>query len=302
MPGGIIQISFRLTSARPGIPRQCQPRHDRMFMFNPRTLYRRWQLARHSLPDAAWRQALARLPYCQALTPQERQRLRDLVTLFLLQKKFEGAAGLIVTDEMRLWVAVQACVLILNLGLEYYVGWTTVILYPGDFRVRRRYAEHISETAWQHDALTLVHEADDELSGESWPQGPVILSWQAVSTVHAAQNVVLHEFAHKIDMLNGDADGFPPLHAGMHRDRWTRDFEDGYHALCDALDNDRPLEIDPYAAESPAEFFAVVSETFFINPGLIEREFPSIYRQLAEFYRQDPLAHLPPQNNGDRTT
>ncbi len=268
-------------------------------MFSLRGLYRRWQLKRHSVPSADWEKVVARLPYCQALTPKDRRRLRDLVTLFLLQKKFEGAAGLIVTGEMRLWVALQACVLILNLGLEYYTGWTTIILYPGDFRVRRQYSEHISETLWQHDSLTLVHEGDDDLSGESWPHGPVIMSWQAVSAISTTQNVVLHEFAHKIDMLNGDADGFPPLPVGMHREAWTHDFEDGYQYLCDALDNDRPLDIDVYAAESPAEFFAVLSETFFVDPWLVNREFPKIYRRLAEFYRQDPRALLTMRKDGD---
>jgi Mlc titration factor MtfA (ptsG expression regulator) len=261
-------------------------------VFSLRTLYRQWQLKRHPIPAADWDKVLARLAYCQALSPDERRSLRDLVILFLLQKKFEGAAGLIVTDEMRLWVALQASVLILNLGLEYYSGWTTIILYPGDFRVRHRYAEELTETMWHHDSLALVHESEDELSGESWPQGPVILSWQAANTISASQNVVLHEFAHKIDMLNGEADGFPPLHAGMHSEQWTRDFETGYRDLCDALDNNRPVEIDAYAAESPAEFFAVLSETFFIDPWLVYREYPNIYRHLMDFYRQDPRALL----------
>lgn len=268
-------------------------------MLSPRALYRRWLLKRHPLPAADWARAVTFLPYCQALDPTDRQRLRDLATLFLLQKRFEGAAGLVVTDEMRLWVALQACVLILNLGLEYYAGWSAVILYPGDFRVRRRHAEELAEAPWQHESLALVHEAEDELSGESWPQGPVILSWQAVNTSSTKQNIVLHEFAHKIDMLNGDADGFPPLHAGMHAQAWTRDFEAAYQDLCDALDSDQPVRIDAYAAESPAEFFAVLSETFFIDPRLVYEDFPMIYRHLKDFYRQDPRALLAGGGNGN---
>lgn len=267
-------------------------------MRSPCAWYRHWRLKRHSIPAADWDNVTTRLPYSQALAPKERQRLRELVIHFLLQKKFEGAAGLIVTDQMRLWVALQACVLILNLGLKYYAGWTTVILYPGDFRVHRRHSEGLSETPWGHDSLTLVHEAEDELSGESWPRGPLILSWQAANTVSTTQNVVLHEFAHKLDMLNGDADGFPPLPAGMNSERWTHDFETGYRDLCDALDNSRPVDIDAYAAESPAEFFAVLSETFFIDPWLVYRDFPKIYQHLVEFYRQDPCALLAMRKNG----
>ncbi len=255
-----------------------------------RRLYRRWLLKRHRIPEADWQRAVERLPYCQALGPADRQRLRELVTLFLLDKEFEGAAGLVVGDDMRLRVALQACVLILNLGLEYYAGWSAIILYPGDFRVRRRHAEELAATLWEHESLTLVHETTDELSGESWPHGPVILSWQAVNSHDAEQNIVLHEFAHKIDMLNGEADGFPPLHAGMPAAEWTRDFESAYRGLCDALEGGEPVRIDPYAAESPAEFFAVLSETFFIDPRLVYRDFPAVYRQLRKFYRQDPQA------------
>lgn len=266
-------------------------------MFSLRVLYQRWQLRRHSLPAADWEYAVSSLPYCQALTPADRHRLRNLVVLFLLQKKFEGAAGLAVTDRMRLWVALQACILILNLELEYYAGWTTIILYPGDFRVPHRYTEELSEAPWHHDSLALVHESEDVLSGESWPQGPVILSWQAASTISASQNVVLHEFAHKIDMLNGNADGFPPLHVGMRAALWKSDFEAGYQDLCNTLDSGLPTHIDAYAAESPAEFFAVLSETFFIDPWLVYREFPIIYRHLLDFYRQDPRTLLAGEGN-----
>lgn len=258
-----------------------------------RRLYRRWLLKRHRIPEADWARAIERLPCCQALDPADRQRLRELVTFFLLDKEFEGAAGLVVGDDMRLWVAVQACVLILNLGLEYYSGWSAIILYPGDFRVRRRHAEQLAETLWEHESLALVHETTDELSGESWPRGPVILSWQAVNSRDPWQNIVLHEFAHKIDMLNGEADGFPPLHTGMHAPDWTRDFAAAYQGLCDALDSGEPVRIDPYAAESPAEFFAVLSETFFIDPRLVHRDFPAVYRHFKDFYRQDPQALLP---------
>jgi len=199
--------------------------------------------------------------------------------MFLARKHFEGAAGLEINDRIRVSIALQACTLILNLGLEYYEGWSSIVVYPGDFLVTREYS----------DETGVVHRYVDELSGESWHGGPVILSWDAVqeATRHA-QNPVLHEFAHKLDMLQGEADGFPPLHAGMNSVAWTRAFRQAYDNLVHAIETGGPVEIDDYAAENPAEFFAVLSESFFIEPEIVMTNFPAVYDQLRLFYRQDP--------------
>ena len=229
-------------------------------------------LEKHRIDDALWQKATKRF----AFLPKT-EKLRELVLLFLAEKQFSGAHGLEVTDAMRVSIAAQACVPILELGIDWYAGWSGIVVYPGDFRVRR------SEV----DEEGVLHEWDDELAGEAMPGGPVVLSWD--SAAHDAQiNVVIHEFAHKLDMLNGAADGLPPLHAGMDRRAWTAAFEQAYEGFCDALERGRDTWLDPYAAEHPAEFFAVLSEKFFSDATEVKRRYPDAYDQLKLFYRQDP--------------
>ena len=178
---------------------------------------------------------------------------------------------------MRVAIAAQACLPILNLGLDWYDDWVGVIVYPGDFRVRRH----------DIDAAGVVHEWDDALAGEAMPGGPVVLSWD--SAAHAREmNIVIHEFAHKLDMRNGDADGLPPLHADMDRRVWHAAFRAAFDGFCDALERGRETWLDPYAAEHPSEFFAVLSEAFFERPQETRRRYPDVYDQLRLFYRQDP--------------
>jgi len=180
---------------------------------------------------------------------------------------------------MRVSIAAQASLPILELGLDWYAGWTGIVVYPGDFRVRRR----------EMDEDGVVHEWEDELAGEAMPGGPIVLSWDAAAH-DPAMNVVLHEFAHKLDMLNGEADGVPPLHVGMDRRAWLATFEDAYEGFCDAVDRGKDTWLDPYASEHPSEFFAVVSEAFFGDPRETKRRYPGVYDQLVLFYRQDPAA------------
>jgi MtfA peptidase len=155
------------------------------------------------------------------------------------------------------------------------------VVYPGDFRVP------IAET----DADGVVHEFDDERAGESWPGGPVVLSWDAAAN-DPQINVVIHEFAHMLDMANGEADGMPPLHAGMDRHAWQQAFRAAYEGFCDAVDRGKNTWLDPYAAEHPGEFFAVLSEAFFETPNETRRRYPDAYQQLRLFYRQDPAKRL----------
>lgn len=235
------------------------------------------------LPPDLWHDALTQLPYCQALDRPTQARLRATSAEFLRHKTFEAAAGLTLTDSMRVRIAVQASVLILNLDFDYYAGWQAVILYPGDFRVSKQ----------EVDAAGVVHQWREDLSGEAWEQGPVILSWDAAQTISPNRpNIVLHEFAHKLDMRNGRADGFPPLPAGMSATSWAQDFQAAYTNFCEQLEQDQPVRIDAYAGASPAEFFAVLSEVFFVQPEILHTDFAPLYRQLREFYRQDPLTLL----------
>lgn len=242
---------------------------------------RRWRrdrvLSRHSVDESLWRKASRDLPFLSRLSTAQTRRLQELALLLLDEKEITATHGLEITDPMRLSIAAQACLPILELGLDWYRGWRGIVVYPGDFRVHRQ----------DVDEAGVVHEWDDELAGEAMHGGPVVLSWDAAS--HDGEiNVVIHEFAHKLDMLNGEADGLPPLHAGMDRNAWRSTFMEAYEGLCDALERGRQTWLDPYAAEHPAEFFAVMSEAFFTKPDETRRRYPAVYEQLARFFRQDP--------------
>lgn len=232
--------------------------------------------------------AVSRYSFTRALPEAERCRLRELVTLFLHDKAIHGAGGLVMREEIRMAVAIQACILILNLDLSYFRGWSEVIVYPDEFVVDYEYV----------DEDGVVHRVREPMAGESWLQGPVILSWAdtAAADQGGGYNVVIHEFAHKIDMLNGDANGFPPLHPDMRREAWSGAFGAAYADFCARAERAASLPFDSYAAEDPAEFFAVASEAFFEVPQAVQAGYPEVYRQLALFYRQDPIRRLPPED------
>ncbi len=204
--------------------------------------------------------------------------LRELTTWFLHSKSINGVQGLNVTLAMRVAVAAQACLLILNLDIDCFDNWVEVVLYPGAFRINHE----------RVDAIGLVHSDANVLSGEAWLRGPVILSWDDVErdTYHPqlGRNVVLHEFAHKLDGLNGVTNGLPPLRRGMSRIRWGEDFSGAYDALCLQVATGKSACINPYAATSPAEFFAVSSEYFFTAPDILKSCYPGVHRQLTLFY------------------
>jgi len=248
----------------------------------------RWRRARilkqHAIPHHAFDTALASLPILRGLDASERERLREAASLFIHYKTFSAAGGAKVGDATRLSIALQACLLTLNLDRNSYRGWNEIILYPDEFL---RHREEMDEAG-------VVHRSRDILAGESWHGGPLVLSIADVeeSGQGAGINVVLHEFAHKLDMLNGDANGFPPLHRGMDAAAWARDFSAAYADLCARVDAGMDTAIDPYAATDPAEFFAVLTEVFFETPRLLDTEYPAIYRQLQQFYRQHPLLRL----------
>lgn len=247
---------------------------------------RRRILSRATLDETLWRDVLMRYPFMRALTAAEHARLRERAILFLNEKSIAGAGGLEVRDEMRMSIAAQACMLVLNLDLDFFRGWVEVIVYPDEFLVEYEYV----------DDDGIAHRVRGPLSGESWLEGPVILSWADAERSGAGDgyNVVIHEFAHKLDMLNGTANGFPPLHADMDAARWSATFGAAYHDFCTRLERREETAIDPYAAENPAEFFAVMSEAFFEVPQAVRGEYPAVYRELASFYRQDPARRLPP--------
>lgn len=249
--------------------------------------FQRWfkqrQLRRHRIPQALWARVVDDALLHYRLSHQELHRLRELASLFLQEKVINGAGGQVVDDTMRVTIAAEACLLILNLGLEYFDGWQEIIVYPGSFVVTRE----------EQDELGLVHERRAVLGGEAWGRGPVILAWddaQPGAHPHGeGTNVILHEFAHKLDMLNGKANGMPPLHPGMDQPTWTQVFSQAFEHLQMRVQRQHRTCIDPYGAENPAEFFAVVSEEFFQTPACLQENHPELYGQLRLFYRQDPL-------------
>jgi len=246
--------------------------------------WRRKSILRHArLDEPAWQATLA-LPVFTGLNLTERAQLADWVSLFLHDKTIFGAAGLEIDDRVRLAIAAQACLLILNLDPDWYRGWGEIIVYPDQFVPHREYT----------DEHGIVHESRYPMMGEAWLSGPVILSWADVAGAGNLDgvNVVIHEFAHKLDMLNGDANGMPPLQADMQRRDWADAFTTAYEDFCRRVDAGEDTAIDPYASESPAEFFAVLTESFFEAPRLLHAEYPQVYAQMRAFYRQDPLARV----------
>jgi Mlc titration factor MtfA (ptsG expression regulator) len=247
------------------------------------------------IDEHLWREATHRYGFMTGLSDEENRRLRLIASDFLSRKSIVGAGDFDVTPRMQIEIAAQACILVLELGVDYYDGWSDVIVYPGEFLPEREVVDEIG----------VVHTTRDPLAGEAWLGGPVILSYEDVARVgtdHAIAgfNVVIHEFAHKLDMLNGDANGYPPLPKGMSSTEWQQTFKAAYLEFCKQVDaaDARSLHdggamldalvLDPYASESPAEFFAVISESFFDSPLGIQQHFPEVYRLLAQFYRQDP--------------
>ena len=247
--------------------------------------FRAWRRQRAAekieISTEQWQTAEYALPFLDRLSDDERLRLRELARQFIATKEWDGAQGLELTAALQISIALQACLPILNLGLDWYRGWISIIIYPGDFLIPRQMV----------DADCIVHEYDDAVLGEAWEGGPVLLSWFDNLNEIGDVSIVIHEFAHKLDMSNGAVDGMPALHDNMTRTAWVAAFAPAYEDFCRRVDAGEETVIDPYAAEHPGEFFAVGSEVFFEAPELLRDAYPDVYEQLRLFYRQDPLQH-----------
>ena len=239
-------------------------------------------LARRAIPDDLWQLTLTRLPFLARLDDADRAELRRLCSLFLDRKQFHGAGGLAVTDDMALLIAAQACLPVLRLGLAYYDGFVGIVVHPDEVVAQR--------SVMDEDGI--VHEYEENLTGEAMSGGPLMLAWSdvqdAAEAADLAYNVVIHEFAHVIDMAAGFADGVPPLPDAAARERWIAVIDGAYEAFCALVDDGADTVVDPYGAEGVEEFFAVSVEAFFVAAVPFRRESPRMYDLLAGYFRQDP--------------
>lgn len=245
---------------------------------------RRERIRRQAFP-AAWREILRRrMPACARLPADLQQQLKKHVQVLLAEKPFIGCAGLVVTTEMRVLIAAQAALLLLNRRAGYFANLRQILVYPGAFVVDRS----------TQGGSGLTHDTRRALAGESWQQGQVLLSWDDVLAGAAdpgdGHNVVIHEFAHQLDQERGRANGAPWLGRRDGYARWATVLNIEYQALQQRLARGEPGVIDAYAATDPAEFFAVVSEHFFEQPALLAAAHPALYDQLVQCYRIDPLS------------
>ena len=235
-----------------------------------------------ALDDGLWERARAALPWAARLAPERAARLRELATRFLQRKTITPLDGLELDACERVMLAALCCLPLLEFGANGMHGWSQLLVYPEAFRVRR---SHV-------DAAGVLHEWDDELVGEAWEQGPLILSWadiQAdIAEPDAGYCVAVHEMAHKLDVLDGVLDGTPLLPARWQRE-WARDFQAAYDVFCEQVDAGAETAIDPYAAEAPEEFFAVLSEYHFSAPALLRELMPDVAAHLRRFYGPSPL-------------
>jgi Mlc titration factor MtfA (ptsG expression regulator) len=251
---------------------------------------RRRQAIRDRPFPPAWHDILARNVRQTAwLDEGQRDRLRDWIAVFLAEKRFEGCNGLEITDEIRVSIAGQAALVALGLPDEHFDRLQSVLVYPGDYLAKKSAPlDGGGELEWQEPRL-----------GETWTGGSMVLSWPRVREggrlLDGPRSVVIHECAHAIDMLDGEADGVPPLVSTHARQQWIIEFDDCRGRFEEALDEGRSTAFDDYAAESPAEFFAVATECFFQDPHRLFRFDKTLYALLEQVWRQDPKARVPLQ-------
>ena len=252
-------------------------------MFRSRRTRRRARIRKNRFPND-WRGILTRhvLLY-RYLFPEDQRELESHVLVFLDEKRFEGAAGLEITDEIRVAVAGHACILLMHRDTDYYPGLYSIIVYPGPYRAKTR----------QRDPLGFVQEAHEPRAGESSSRGAIVLSWRDLEGARrreACYNVAVHEFAHQLDGQDGEVEGTPILPDSSKVADWARILGREFESLREASSKGRPTLLRAYGAKNPGEFFAVASECFFTRPGAMREEHPELYAELQSYYRLDPAS------------
>lgn len=253
-------------------------------MFGIEKWHRR-QIRGAPFPEA-WVRILQRtFPFYPRLSAADRTELQGHIQVFLSEKRFEGCAGLEVTDDIKVTIAAYACLLLLHRKTDYYPGLSSILVYP------KAYAAPVAEEA----ARGFVVEGYRERLGESWQRGAVVLAWDdprsRAASVREGKNVILHEFAHQLDQEDGVSDGAPLLDRRADYATWVRVLRSEFDRLRTDSERGRGTVLDPYGATNPAEFFAVATECFFLSPGKLRRRHPELFDTLKRFYRQDPDAY-----------
>jgi MtfA peptidase len=236
-----------------------------------------------TIPDTLWMDTLLRFPFLAHRPVSELQQLHELAGKFLRQKEFTGAHGLKITDEIAVAIAAQACLPVLHLGLRWYDDFKGIVVHPGAMLARREVT----------DQAGVVHRYSETLLGEAMEGGPVTLSWEDVAAAGSAaehgHNVVIHEFIHKMDMRDGAADGCPPLPTRSAMSGWHSVMQPAYDEFCEKVAMAKrfgaePPWLDDYGAGSPAEFFAVACEAYFVNRERFTRDFPQLTVLFDKFF------------------
>jgi Mlc titration factor MtfA (ptsG expression regulator) len=249
------------------------------WLLSPWRTLRRRRLLAQPFP-AEWLQTLERLPFYRQLPPACQERLRRDLRIVIAERQWEGCNGVVVTDEMRVVIAATACLLLLGLEHDHYANVSSILIYPSSWH-RAGGIDATGESA-----------PDRRVLGEAWRHGPVVLAWDASRhgsfRADDGRNLVLHEFAHKLDLVDGYADGRPPLRARGDAAPWRTTMQREFEALTKAADRGTRTLLDHYGATDPAEFFAVATECFFERGPALEQRHPSLYAELRRFYGQDP--------------
>ena len=245
---------------------------------------RRKKLMSHPWPESWGNILREKVPIYNRLPEQFKKELHGLIHIFIDEKPFEGCAGLEVTEEMKVIIAGQACILLLNRPANFYPKLDVILVYP---------SAYVAKTVEQHGWGTFVEKEQARL-GESWHSGIVVLAWDSIvhetRDVRDGHNVVLHEFAHQLDQEDGSSDGAPLLETKSQYVSWARHLGTVYSELQEAVARHRPTFIDQYGATNPAEFFAVVTETFFEKGAGLKRRMPELYEELRTYYQLDPAS------------
>jgi MtfA peptidase len=231
------------------------------------------------------------VPHYALLNWTDQARLRDDLRVFVAEKNWEGCAGLTVTDEMKVTIAAQACLMALGLEREPFRGVLSILIYPDNYLARRE-PRYLGSPEWM-----IVNTAPRRLAGQAMYRGPVILSWEDVlessRNLGQGSNVVWHEFAHQLDMLDRSTNGTPPLETPAERQRWFHVMMAEYQQLIDDVSEGRETLLDPYGRQNETEFFAVVTECFFDQSVAMRDRHPELYKLLSDYFHQDPAARMP---------